>query len=174
VGANGHWETAERLLPSGAVESRQRVHLPLAVVEASDAGARRLGTTYWQAVAEASRGSVRATWDEAGGRLRLLGGVTLLRFGAAEVEHAGELVACRHAIEGGVLALRRGGSVTLAQRSDGTGHELSVTVEEYLPRLGARTGAPRWTGLLYARGQRPFHALVSRRYFELLERGRAA
>jgi hypothetical protein len=61
-----------------------------------------------------------------------------------------------------VLTLRAGGSVTLAQRALDGAHELSVTVEEYLPRLG---------GLLYAKGQSPFHAAVSRRYFELLVAG---
>ena len=47
-----------------------------------------------------------------------------------------------------------------------------MTVEEYLPRLAARVGAPWWTGVLYAKGQSPFHAAVSRRYFELLVRKR--
>jgi hypothetical protein len=42
-----------------------------------------------------------------------------------------------------------------------------------VPRLAARAGAPHWSGLLYARGQRPFHEAVSRRYFDLLQRGRA-
>ena len=72
------------------------------------------------------------------------------------------------AIQGGLLALRAGGSVTLAQRPEGDQQELSVTVEEYLPRLAARAGAPPWTGMLYAKGQSPFHAAVSRRYFQLL------
>jgi len=40
--------------------------------------------------------------------------------------------------------------------------------------LAARVGAPWWTGALYAKGQSPFHAAVSRRYFELLSMGRAA
>ena len=64
--------------------------------------------------------------------------------------------------------------LTLAQRAVGGEYELTVTVEEYLPRLAARAGAPWWTGALYAKGQSPFHAAVSRRYFELLVRGRAA
>ena len=49
--------------------------------------------------------------------------------------------------------------------------ELSVTVEGYVPRLAARAGARPWTGMLYAKGQSPFHAAVSRRYFELLVGG---
>jgi hypothetical protein len=70
--------------------------------------------------------------------------------------------------------LRAGGSVSLAQRPEGDQQELSVTVEEYLPRLAARAGAPPWTGMLYAKVQSPFHAAVSRRYFELLLRSRNA
>jgi hypothetical protein len=68
------------------------------------------------------------------------------------------------------LALRTGGSVTLAQRPEGDRQELSVTGEGYLPRLVARAGAPQWSGMLYAKGQSPFHAAVSLRYFELLLR----
>ena len=49
-----------------------------------------------------------------------------------------------------------------------------MAVEEYLPRLAARAGAPPWTGMLYAKGQSPFHAAASRRYFELLLRSRGS
>jgi len=167
------WEANERVLDSGGFESRQRVLVAEPVAEASEAGARWLGVTYWQAVDGFTRGGVRATWGADGGRLRLLGGATLLRFGPPELEYADGIVSCRYAIAGGLLALRAGGSVMLAQRADGGEHELSVTVEEYLPRLAARAGAPWWTGALYAKGQSPFHAAVSRRYFELLVRGRA-
>ena len=44
------------------------------------------------------------------------------------------------------------------------------SVEGYLPRLAPRGGSPPWAGILYVKGQKPFHAAVSRRYFELLER----
>ena len=168
------WETTERLLESGGFESRQRVLVSEPVVDDSEAGARVLGVTYWRAVNSFTRGGVRASWHADGGRLRLFGGATLLTFGPAELSHAGGVVACRHGIRGGLLALRAGGSVTLAQRADGEAHELSVTVEEYLPRLAARVGAPWWTGALYAKGQSPFHAAVSRCYFDLLLRSGAA
>jgi hypothetical protein len=168
------WEATERMLESGGFESRQRVLLSEPAVEPSGTGARRLGATYWQAVAAVTRGGVRAAWGERGGRLRFLGGVTLLRFGPPQLRHTGGVVSCRYSIEGGLLALRAGGSVTLAQHRDGDEHELSVTVEEYLPRLAARARAPTWTGALYAKGQSPFHVAVSRRHFELLARGRAA
>jgi hypothetical protein len=167
------WESTERVLESGGFESRQRVLLAARAVESSETGARWLGITYWRAVDAFTRGGVRASWAGRGGRLRLLGGATLLRFGGPELEHTDGIVSCRYSIEGGLLALRAGGSVTLAQRSDDTRYELSVTVEEYLPRLAARVGAPWWTGALYAKGQRPFHIAVSRRYFELLVRDSA-
>jgi hypothetical protein len=159
------WETSERLLESGGYESRQRVLVDRPVVEPSGSGARWLGVTYWYAVDRFTRGGVRASWSDEGGMLRLLGGLRLLRFGSPELEFALAVVSCRYEIRGGLLALRAGGSVTLAQRPVGAEHELSVTVEEYLPRLA---------GLLYAKGQSPFHAAVSRRYFELLTRREGA
>ena len=168
------WETSERVFESGAFESRQRVFVTEPAVDASEAGARTLGITYWQAVDRFTRGGIRASWSGDGGRLKLLGGATLLTFGPAQLSFDGEVVSCRHAIEGGLLALRAGGSVTLAQRPEGDEQELSVTVEGYLPRLAARAGAPSWTGILYANVQTPFHAAVSRRYFDLLLRGRAS
>jgi hypothetical protein len=170
-GAVTGWESTERVLESGDFSSRQRVLVEQPAVEVSEAGARTLGVTYWQAVDRYTRGGVRASWTGDGGKLKLLGGATLLTFGPAELSFDGEFVTCRHAIEGGLLALRAGGSVTLAQRPEGDRVELSVTVDGYLPRLAARAGAPAWTGIIYARGQSPFHAGVSRRYFELLMRG---
>ena len=167
------WEATERVLETGAFESRQRMLVREPVVESSEAGARFLGVTYWQAVDRFTRGGVRASWHERGGKLRLLGGATLLTFGPPELSFGGGGVSCRHEIRGGLLTLRAGGSVTLAQRPEGEEQELSVTVEEYVPRLAARVGAPWWTGALYAKGQSPFHAAVSRRYFDLLVRGRA-
>lgn len=167
------WESVQRVRESGgAVESRQHVIVGEPVVESSDTGARWLGVTYWDAVSRSTRGGVRATWGDDGGRLRLLGGVTLLRFGRPELQHADGVVSCRYAIDGGYLALRAGGAVTLAQRAVDTGYELSVTVDQYVPRLAARVGAPPWSGLLYVRGQSPFHEAVSRRYFDLLQRDR--
>jgi hypothetical protein len=168
------WETSERVLESGGFESRQRVLVPEPAVESSEAGARVLGVTYWRAVERFTRGGVRASWTGGGGKLKLLGGATLLTFGPPELSFGGGPVSCRHEIRGGLLALRAGGSVTLAQSSAGDDYELSVTVEEYLPRLAARAGAPRWTGALYLKGQSPLHAAVSRRYFDLLARSSAS
>jgi hypothetical protein len=164
------WHTRERVLASGGFESTQRVLATEPVVECSESGARWLGIAYWQAVSRVTRGGVRARWTHDGGRLTLLGGASLLSFGAPELAFSGDAVSCRYAIQGGLLALRAGGSVTLAQRSadENEGVELSVIVEEYLPRLAARLGTPRWTGTLYAKGQSPLHAAISRRYFELL------
>jgi len=162
------WETSERVLESGGFESRQRVLVAEPAVEASEAGARTLGVTYWQAVDRFTRGGVRASWTGDGGKLKLLGGATLLTFGPAKLSFDGGFVSCQYAIQGGLLALQAGGSVALEQRPESGGHELSVTVEGYLPRLAARAGSPAWTGMLYAKGQSPFHVAVSRRYFELL------
>ena len=156
------------MLASGGFESAQCVLASRPVAESSESGARWLGIAYWQAASQVTRGSVRARWTDDGGRLTLLGGASLLSFGAPELAFSGEIVSCRYAIQGGLLALRAGGSVTLAQRHADEEVELRVTVEEYVPRLAARLGAPGWTGALYAKAQSPLHAAVSRRYFELL------
>jgi len=164
------WDTTERVLDSGGFESTQRARASDPVVESSSSGARWLGVAYWQAVDRFTRGGIRARWTDDGGRLTLLGGFNLLTFGAPELEFSDNLVSCRYPIHDGLLAVRAGGSVTLAQRRLDDGFELSVVVQEYLPRLAARVGAPSWTGALYAKGQSPFHAAVSRRYFDLLAR----
>jgi hypothetical protein len=156
------------MLASGGFESTQRVLASGPVVESSQSGARWLGIAYWEAVNRLTHGGVRARWTDDGGRLTLLGGASLLSFGAPELAFSDNAVSCRYEIQGGLLALRAGGSVTLAQRCDDDEVELSVIVEEYIPRLAARLGAPRWTGTLYAKGQSPLHAAVSRVYFELL------
>src|SRR4051812_17324253 len=83
------WETSERVLESGAFESRQRVLVAEPVVEASQAGARTLGVTYWQAVDRFTRGGVRASWAGGGGKLKLLGGAPLLTFGPPELSFDG-------------------------------------------------------------------------------------
>ncbi len=162
------WNSSERELDSGGFESRQRGFVADGVVESSESGARWLGIAYWQTVGRVSRGAVRARWRGERVRLTLLGGLTLLSFGPPELVSSDDLVSCRYAIEGGLLASRAGGSVALGQRRVVDGFELSVIVEEYLPRLAARAGAPGWTGTLYAKGQSPFHAAVSRGYFDLL------
>ncbi len=117
---------------------------------------------------------MRATWSADGGRLRLLGGANLLTFGSPAIAVDAESVSCRYPIQGGLLALRPGGSVTLAQRAVDGEYELSVTVEEYLPRLAARVGAPWWTGALYAKGTEPVPRRREPPLLRALVRGRAA
>ncbi len=149
------WESSEKVLESGGFESRQRVLVPEPVVEASEAGARTLGVTYWQAVDRFTRGGVRASWSGGGGKLKLLGGATLLTFGPPELVFEAGGVSCRHEIRGGLLALRAGGSVTLAQRPEEEQLELSVTVEEYLPRLGGTGRCPGLDGSALHEGSEP-------------------
>ena len=66
------WETSERVLESGGFESFQRVLVAEPVVEASEAGARTLGVTYWQAVDRVTHGGIRASWTGDGGDSALL------------------------------------------------------------------------------------------------------
>ena len=89
------WRTTERVLDSGAFESKQRTLVPVPAVDSSETGARWLGVAYWQAVSEFSRGTVRAHWTEDGGRLRLLGGLSLLSFGLPELSFSDALISSR-------------------------------------------------------------------------------
>ena len=162
------------MLESGGFESRQRVLLPEPAVEPSEAGARWLGVTYWRAVDSFTRGGVRASWREEGGRLRLLGGATLLRFGPPELRYGTTPSRVATRSKAGCWRCERAARSRLRNAPKASSHEITVTVEEYLPRLAARAGAPWWTGALYAKGQSPFHAAVSRRYFQLLVQGRTA
>ena len=94
-GNDAEWQTTERLLDSGAFEPIQRTLVLQAPVEGSETGGRWLGIAYWQAVSGFSRGTVRPRWTATGGRLTLLGGVSLLRFGPPELSLSDVVVSCR-------------------------------------------------------------------------------
>ena len=162
------WDTSEHILASGAFESTQRVLASEPVVENSESGARWLGIAYWEAVNRVTRGGVRARWTSDGGRLTC--------WAARASSPSGHPSSHSPATPSPVDTQSReacspcGPAGRSPSRSGYADEEveLSVIVEEYLPRLAARLGAPRWTGTLYAKGQSPLHAAVSRRYFELL------
>jgi hypothetical protein len=46
--------------------------------------------------------------------------------------------------------------------------ELRSTVAGFLPRLAARPGAPRWTGIVYAGVQARLHDAIGRRFLARL------
>lgn len=154
------FETLDRL-ENGVSLSRQRALLPREPVERSEAGARRLGATYWLAVQRSTLGAVRARWGPAGGSLRLFGLLPLFRFGPEEARADAGAVTYRCAILGGILAARAGGHVLLEQRAQGEGAEIVATVSGYRPRTPSR---------LHCAVQRPFHLAVSRRWLRSLAR----
>jgi hypothetical protein len=158
-----------RQTPAGAVASEQRLPLAGPVVAATEEGARTLGRVYWEEVERFTRGLVRTRSGPAGVELRLLGRAPLLRFGPAEVRLAGDVVVCRYAILGGLLARAPGGSISFSQQGGGS-PELRSAITGFFPRLGARPGHPDWTGALYAHVQARVHRAVGRRYFARLLR----
>jgi hypothetical protein len=126
------------------------------VVEHTESGARRLGDSYWEAVARASRGLVRPRRTRDGVELRVLGrGPVLLRLAGPEIVVDDERVSCRYRIAGGMLARVPAGALTFTQSPS----ELRAAVTEFTPRL--RPG-------LYEQLQRRLHVSVSRRYFGAL------
>ena len=77
-------------------------------------------------------------------------------------------VSTTYPINGGLLARRAAGSITLSMHGGAGGVELRSAIAGYHPTLAARPGAPAWTGELYDQIQARIHARVSRRYFNRL------
>jgi hypothetical protein len=141
-----------------AVESEERACAPVAIVEASPEGGRRLAATYWREVERTTGGLVRVCRNPDGPALRAFG-ATLLKFGLQRIETVGDRVSCCYPIEGGLLASRPGGSIVFGQ--DGT--VLTSSISGFHPRLGFFPG-------LYSYVQARLHTAVSRRYFARLVR----
>lgn len=161
------WSSTQSLAADGAVESEQRIRLPRLVVETSAEGARRLGESYWTEVEGLTRGVVRPHAVGGSGVALRAFGSDLLRFSAPVTEVDADGVRCRYDIVGGVLARRPGGSISFVQ-TGGAEPELRSAIAGFHPRLAARPGRARWTGILYSVVQRRLHLAVSRRYFRRL------
>lgn len=161
------WSSTERYSPNGAVWLEQRVRATSPLVEASEAGALALGDRYWQEVESFTRRLVRARKRGPEVELRLLGRLTLLRFGEPRtvVDESGVLSS--YPIVGGFLARGPAGSITFAQTA-GPAIDVRATVEDFLPRLAGRPGGPAWTRALYQQVQQRLHTSISRRYFRRL------
>lgn len=149
------WHSVYRRDAGGAITSDESVRIRVPVVRCSDEGARQLGQRYWLAVARASRGLVRSRETGAGVELRVLGRACVLRLGPAQTAFDDDSVRCRYAIEGGLLARRPSGSLTLSE----TRTELRATVEGFVPRL---------RGQVYQHLQHRLHVAVSCLYFSAL------
>ncbi len=152
----------------GSVGSSQRVMLERPVVPFSIEGALDLGRSYWPEVERCMIGLVRRRKQSAGVELCLFGrGPALLVFGEPQLEANSVRLVCCYPIVGGLLARRRGGSISFEQRS-GDQLELRSTISGFHPRLAANPGAPNWTGTLYNQLQSRIHAAIGRRYFSSL------
>ena len=132
------WQTSQRQLPDGAVESEQRVTLSAPAVEFNDAGATALGERYWREVERATYGLVHVCRSAVGVRLRLLGrGPVLLSFDRPTLEADAHRVHCSFPISGGHLARRAAGELTFAQ-VNGERVELRSAIRGFYPALGSR------------------------------------
>lgn len=153
----------------GAPYVEQRVSTAVPPVPVSDAGARRLGSVYWEEVRRFSRGLVRERDRGDGPELRLAGLIPLLRFGAPATSVSADGVECRYPIRGGLLAAGPGGFLVLRQCGRGPA-ELSIAVEEFHSRLAVdgRIGVRR---RLFDVLQAPLHDGIARRYLARAARG---
>ena len=137
-------------------------------------GARELARAYWLEVERLLHGLVRVHARDGRVEIRLLTrGPALIRLGGPRVTVGRGRVACRYPIEGGLLTRVPAGALTLEQVAGET-VELRSSVAGFHPRLAARPGFPRWTGVLYPRVQARLHDAVGRRFLaRLAERGAA-
>ena len=104
------WESWQRRMPDGAIDSEQRVALQRPVVERSLAGAEQDGAV----------------------ELRLLGRApVLLRFGPPSLEASNAHVTCSYPIVGGLLTGRAGGELAFEQ----TAASLRSTIRGFSPRI---------------------------------------
>ncbi|HET7554845.1 MAG TPA: hypothetical protein VFJ75_04260 [Gaiellaceae bacterium] len=148
------WESWQRRMPDGAIDSEQRVALQRPVVERSLAGAEQLGRAYWRAVRRATASLVRARQQDGAVELRLLGRApVLLRFGPPSLEASNAHVTCSYPIVGGFLTGRAGGELAFEQ----TAASLRSTIRGFSPRIA-----------FYGRLQGRAHVAISRRYFQEL------
>jgi hypothetical protein len=163
------WNSLERVMENGSVESVQKVTVSSRVVPLTGTGALLLGNLYWSELERATSGLFRVVQTDEELALCFLGrGAALLRFGRPVVEVGPESVVCCYPIRGGLLARRAAGEFSFVQRDAGESVELISCFAEFIPRLGGRPGWPRWSGAVYTLAEAPFHAALSRRYFARL------
>jgi hypothetical protein len=97
--------------------------------------------------------------------------LALFRFGPAATTVTPELVECRFAILGGLLAKEEAGSLAFVQRSSPR-LELEVSVTDYVPFLSSRRARPSLRHFVYRQVQERLHAAIGRRYLARMAEGR--
>ena len=140
----------------------QKIVLARPAVEPTEHGASELADAYWAQIRRLTRGLVRVRPTGRGPELRLWG-VALFRFGPATTTVTPELVECRYAIVGGLLAKEEAGSLAFAQRKEPR-LELEVSVTDYVPFLSSRRERRSLRGFVYRQVQERLHAAIGRRY----------
>lgn len=136
-----------------------------AIVDGTEAGARRLGTEYLAEIGRVTRGLIKPRTRTDGVDLVLGGRLILFAFGPPEARVGGDRTECRFEIRGGILVGREGGSLVITQHS-GSASELIVEVDEYVPRLDPTLSRRGVRGFLYSQLQERAHGAISRRFVE--------
>lgn len=141
----------------------QRIALARPVVDATEAGALELADTYWAQTRRLTAGLVRMHATPRGPELRLAACVALFRFGPPATSATRDLVECRFAIRGGLLAKEEAGFLAFVQRS-APGAELEVSVTDYVPFLSSLRKSRGIRQFVYRQVQERLHTAIGRRY----------
>ena len=148
----------------------QKVTLTRPVVADTERGALGLADPYWREIRRLTIGLVRARTARPGLELRLVGAVSLFRFGPPSASAGAGLTECRFAIVGGLLAKEEGGWLTFTQRT-APALELEVSVEDYVPRLSSTRRRGSFRRFAYRQVQERAHRAVGKRYLARMASG---
>ena len=141
----------------------QKVTLARPVVAETERGALGLPDPYWREIRRLTVGLVRARAARHGPELRLVGAVSLFRFGPPRPSAGGGVTECRFAIVGGLLAKQEGGWLTFTQRTSPS-LELEVSVEDYVPWLSSERRRGGFRRFAYRQVQERAHRAIGKRY----------
>ena len=145
--------------------SLQTIALAGPVVEETERGALGLAAQYWAEIHRLTVGLVTARIHEHGVDLRLARAVTLFRFGPARTATTPELVECRFAIAGGLLAKEERGWLIFTQRLTEP-PRLEVSVEDYVPMLSSHRRRLSLRHFVYREVQERAHRAIGQRYLD--------
>lgn len=148
----------------------QRIALRRPVVAETERGALGLAESYWAEIRRLTAGLVRVRRQGPGPELRLVGAITLFRFGPPRPAAANGLVECRFAIVGGLLAKEEGGWLTFTQRT-APSLELEIAVADYVPLLSSSRPRRSLRRLVYRQVQERAHRVIGQRYLERMAAG---
>ena len=141
----------------------QKIVLARPAVESTERGASELADAYWAQIRRLTRGLARRADRRVAAPSCACGALRSSGSGRRRRRSRPELVECRYAIVGGLLAKEEAGSLAFAQRT-APRLELEISVTDYVPFLSSRRELCSLRRFVYRQVQERLHAAIGRRY----------